>query len=698
MKKCYSLVIGINDYPGGIGFADLKGSERDAERVESYLKHFLPKRGYELDLLVLKGQQATKAAIVDGFTQHLTKAGAEDIAFFFYSGHGSQEVVHEAFKDYESDGLLETIVCVDSRPYDAEKSTSLKGTDLCDKEMRYLFQQVAKSGAQVVAVYDCCNSGDNTRNFGANEESTKAYPGIVPVARKWEQFVFGDQLKEKEVKDGASLNEVMPEADMIQFSACKSHQYANEELKAGRKLDPRKEVWKKDGEYGGVFINGLLYTLGRSTTGLSYYDLAHRVRSYMSGYKDQTPKLYASNKAQQYLYDGFLGSTPDSKGLYGRVKRVRRRDSGNNPYDEWGLDLGAVHGLPPAGNKVKVEIKTEKGKSVVKVGFRKVSATRSVLDIKKGSSTERKLDPKAFYLGYLTDFYAAPSNFHLIELSHVGKPIQRKTAASKLLKAALDSQKPANVVLSNSSTGSPYKVIARQKEQDYIVSRGDDPDFLPLIKPVSGFGADSASKVMKNLEHIAHWEYVKAFENKSSKFSQPPLKIELVELHSNNQQKAVSVDRDGAYKLSPFRKKDGRPFGAYKLRLTNTASESVFVSILFLDIDFAINPYKSSAISPYEIQAGKSFEKLVFGYPFENHKSYLSSWQIPFRPAYAKLIVATGDLEFDVSALTRDALPPPYGGTRNAASQNAPQDDPDMQRWTTQLVEFAVMNPFYKNA
>jgi uncharacterized caspase-like protein len=56
-------------------------------------------------------EEATCQAIIDGFRRHLCQAGSDDVALFYYSGHGSQEESPPEFWHLEPDRFNETLVC-----------------------------------------------------------------------------------------------------------------------------------------------------------------------------------------------------------------------------------------------------------------------------------------------------------------------------------------------------------------------------------------------------------------------------------------------------------------------------------------------------------------------------------------------------------------------------------------------------------
>jgi hypothetical protein len=86
----------------------------------------------------------------------------------------SYEKKEDSLWRFEPDNKLEGIVCYDS--ITEEES----GTLLADKELRYLIHQIATKNEQgeakagsphIVTIFDCCHSGENTRNAGIEEET-----------------------------------------------------------------------------------------------------------------------------------------------------------------------------------------------------------------------------------------------------------------------------------------------------------------------------------------------------------------------------------------------------------------------------------------------------------------------------------------------------------------------------------------------
>ncbi|HEY9889336.1 MAG TPA: caspase family protein [Candidatus Obscuribacterales bacterium] len=105
-----ALLVGINDYPQDGLFAPLNGCVNDVELQYHLLVH---RFGFHPDdIIKLTDQQATRAAILTAFEEHLIKqAKPGDVAVFHFSGHGSRVV--DPDQDFP-DGLNSTLVPVDS--------------------------------------------------------------------------------------------------------------------------------------------------------------------------------------------------------------------------------------------------------------------------------------------------------------------------------------------------------------------------------------------------------------------------------------------------------------------------------------------------------------------------------------------------------------------------------------------------------
>ena len=156
-----ALLIGIDDYTASTlprvgpvdpgrerGWPDLKGAANDVDLLAELLLRY----GFERqNIVVLKNQQATRAAILRSL-EHLARESRKgDIAFYYFAGHGAQ--VPNPASD-ELDRLDESIVPADSR----------RGAkDIRDKELRPLFNRILGAGAHLTLLLDHCHSGSGFR-------------------------------------------------------------------------------------------------------------------------------------------------------------------------------------------------------------------------------------------------------------------------------------------------------------------------------------------------------------------------------------------------------------------------------------------------------------------------------------------------------------------------------------------------------
>lgn len=178
-----ALLIGIDDYsasalprplrarPEQRGWPDLKGAVNDVGILREMLVlvyGFAPD-----DVVTLRNQQATRAAILQSIEQHLVKPAAKgDVVFYYFAGHGSQ--VPNARSD-EPDRLDESIVPADSR---------LGAQDIRDKELRPLFNRILDRGAHLTLLLDHCHSGSGFRGLpsGARARGIRRAPEISDPA------------------------------------------------------------------------------------------------------------------------------------------------------------------------------------------------------------------------------------------------------------------------------------------------------------------------------------------------------------------------------------------------------------------------------------------------------------------------------------------------------------------------------------
>jgi hypothetical protein len=281
MARIYGLLVGIDDYPTPV--PKLEGCVNDVNAIEDYLRNRLDTNQYELHLqrLTTNGIDAkpTRKAVIAGFEEHLCQATAQDVALFYFSGHGSQESAPPEFWHLEPDHMDETLVCWDSRTTD---------WDLADKELAYLIAQVAKNNPHIIIILDCCHSGSGTRDPNTVPEKGVRHAPADRRARLLNDFIFPLEALEA-IQIGAvskaTIDEPsgwnLPQARHILLSACRDSELARE--------------YSGDGQQRGAFSYFLLDTLNKTSGTLSYRELFKRTSALVrTRIKDQTPQLEAT--------------------------------------------------------------------------------------------------------------------------------------------------------------------------------------------------------------------------------------------------------------------------------------------------------------------------------------------------------------------------------------------------------------------
>jgi len=181
-----ALLVGINTYEKlpfysnvlGRQVTNLKGSVND---VNSMKRLLVSQYGFRaVDVQVLTNSQATRNAVLNAFERwliHGTKEG--DLAFFYFSGHGTQ--IPDQNGD-EDDGMDEALCPYDLVPVGAGSAAETRA--ILDDEMGVLLRRL--KGRDVVVFVDACHSGTMTRSIGGAavshlEETPAAAPKYLPV-------------------------------------------------------------------------------------------------------------------------------------------------------------------------------------------------------------------------------------------------------------------------------------------------------------------------------------------------------------------------------------------------------------------------------------------------------------------------------------------------------------------------------------
>ncbi|RMG23645.1 MAG: caspase family protein [Bacteroidetes bacterium] len=566
-QTVYALLVGIDTYQPPV--PALAGCVNDMLAVKQFLENRVARDRLKME--VLMNERATRTNIVRMFEKHLGKAKEGDVAFFYYSGHGSQERAHEAFRFVEPDMMNETFVCYDSRQFD--------GMDLADKELATLLELVAQNNPHIVVVADCCNSGDISRSLEAVSRSVPTPADVRPL----DSYI----LPRKNNTDRSALSVdgsqqiLMPNSRHVTLSAAQSFQLAKETRLGGVRR--------------GVFTFSLLEVLQNATGALTYSDLIRKVRNLvLKRTYDQDPQLYAFEEGDLDL--AFLGGTVENKGEYFLL--THDADKG------WILDGGAVHGIvgPGFDGETTVLAVFEDGTPVEDMKVQQALGEVGVTTVEAGSSQvsargHLRLDPDKAYRARIINMPVNPLLVCFRALNDKGKSIRNNEGRRLALKALAESQLSFYLKEVDKPDEADYHLIAQEdlrfatrdandpeRTPGYVIIRKTDADDQPLVEQLVGFTMENAHKAIENLNHIARWERILETNNPGSSISEDSVRLEL--FHPTENQ--MLPTRAGGYVFSYTDADDPNNLPAFRLKLVNTSHRRLYCSLLYMSSQFAI--------------------------------------------------------------------------------------------------------------
>ncbi len=556
----YALLVGIDKYPSPV--PSLRGCTNDITNIHTLLDKRIFGEDYKLECKKLLNEEARIQSVIDGFRNHLCKAGKDDVALFYYSGHGSQARTHRKFRHLESDGLDETLVCVDSREPGKY--------DLADKELSKLISEVAESGAHVIVILDSCHSGSGTRN--ANATNVRRLGTDHREREKYTLDITEEDVQAtKDLSEGAKSKWVtLPQGRHILLAACRDDEEAKETHEGG---DPR-----------GVFSYCLTETLQSANTNPTYRDLLKRVNALArTRASQQTPLIEATNLDD--LDQPFLG---------GAIREHTHYFTLSCDKDEgWVIDGGAVHGIAPvdgdettllavfsidADGKTLEDLKASLGKASVT----KQQAAHSNVSIT--FKDDKAPDEDQTYKAIVVATPLPPLKVQVSGAAHGIKLFR------DVLNRAEGGNSPSLLVRAVEGK-SDYKLIAL--DDGFRIRRASDE--RPLTIDIQGLTENSADTAVKRLEHIARWARILEMKNTPLRLSTDAVRMEVFLLEKDAKtgkvsEQALDIADLGELRL-PYTFADGKWHEPQiKIKLTNSTDQKLFCSLLNLTEAYKVFP------------------------------------------------------------------------------------------------------------
>jgi hypothetical protein len=541
---------------------------------------------------------------------------------------------------------------------------------LADKELRYLISQLTggKSTAerpQLVAIFDCCHSGDNTRN---GELMTTAFTDVtekrIPFSfaqRSWNQFIFGSVISPDTVRQ-QGVATALPEGTHVQLSACESNESALEVSGAG------------------VFTKTLLNVLRQAGGPISYYSLRSRVRQYLRNVFDQRPRIYVANGDDALLYANFLHQPGQSSAQ--AMGEIVYAPGANGRSGSWLLNRGAIHGVTPELPVFPVTDPQDSSKTY-QAHVDTVQVDHAYLTFDEPAPTNLTATYQAAIPGLMTRPIAVCVNHQ------DSSPVEQK----KLMDGLLD-QTIGYIVLQDDESRADY--VVQNRDGRYYITLPNDL-FRPLTQPVDAGSDSTVLQLADQLRHLAQWAFLESLTNAGSNaLSQHTLQLDCTRLGADGREVPVPVV-DGTIPIDYQKGDDSVWRSSFRLKVTNPTPTKLYCAVLYLDSEFQSFP---GFLNPttYLLEPGNSVYLSLKGKDVINSRlpAVMQAYNWASRIEHLKLIVSTD--EFDAQALTLASLPePPLPGQ--------PKDNGDrgfletderqvaLRGWGTQSYQLQLTNP-----
>ncbi len=620
----YALLVGIDEYAV---VRDLNGCVRDVERMEEFLQARViptetnrPVNSDEyLQIKKLINKDATREALIEGFRTHLGQADDNDVAFFYYSGHGSEESAPPEFWHLDPTHKNQTLVCHDSRMH-------ASAWDLADKELGYLISELTAGKNQekfhTLVILDSCHSGGGTRD---------SYDVRMTMADLRERKL-SDYIVPQDAVETISVGEHWyrpPEGKHILMSACRPDQLAKE------------RVINK--ETRGVFSYHLLTALQSAGPNLTYRNLSKHVNALVQVMvKDQVPQLEA-------------GLSEDQPFLGGKVQKVPLAYTAryNADVKHWVIDGGTIHGISattqPETTKLALFPTLEVAETL------DLGQAKGQADVISAGTAESKI--RGTYDGQPLD---KKQSYQALVISTPLPPLLVKFEGDEALLAPIREDlaiigpdDTPSVLVKEAETDEDIELAelmleALPDKQVYRLSRVSDPNRFAVDTPLSD--SKAVEKVVDYLEHMSRWLTTYQLANPQTKFKDDDVLLEFYTVDASGEQKRF----EGGDELRlTYSTDDEAPLVAMKI--VNYSSRELYCGLLNLTSSYGVSVAPTDNHNKVVIVPAKDEAWVLGGDPIpieipdEKWEAGITEVKDMF-----KLIVSTSD--FDAKLLEQESL------------------------------------------
>lgn len=650
----YALLVAINDYHPASRVSSLNGPLNDMVAMQHFLQAKYGDR-YTVHIQTLKNEEATRANVITQIIKHLGQAESEDVAFLYYSGHGSFGLTNEAFLQFDPDGREEGMVLYDSR---------LDGNyDLVDKEVAVLFDYLNRKQPHLVLVADSCHSGSLSRDaetaadvVGWKKRFTSGATATRPLEKYLHDAVLEELIAEnpqlahlhqyyaQQVNSGQNV--VIPQPAHVVMSACSEVEVAWEGI------DQR-----------GVFTKTLLNVLSSTDAPLSYFEVYTLCQVEIAkSTTRQTPQLetFGRFNPQQSFIDGVQIGKTIARPIYFDKNRAK-----------WMVKIGATYGFPLDLTKpLRFEV-YENEEMTEALGGMVVNAlgmndSDGVYMPPAGAT--RGLDINKTYIGVPNQAFIKP-----LFIGFEGEADKRQLLEN------LFAQQPFNaLMLTNDEPFVPFEIRLDAADGLYKVYEKGRPIHLLAISEWSDLHLE---KLAEYLEHLREWRYTIELQNPRTMLTDKDLQVRFYQWIDGNKHyldgNAVSVTTT---KGSLY---EDAPYVHYGVEVHNLSNRPLHCGALFGTENYGIAVIKQSLVLQPQTMAeiideGCSHELLVLAH--EEEQNIFNYIQLVFSTEQILTIsnFELGDL--DVQIATNDLMT-----GRAAISRSANKAD-----WCTRTISLEI--------
>lgn len=566
----YALLIGINEYPYMPPQKQLTGCLNDVAAVEQYLEQPFVQAAFEKVVITKMTSPApdpallpVKKNVVRQFTDFLGQAGPEDTIWFYFSGHGVREQTNiEAFKRAETDGNIAGLAMRDFNG----NAPNVGPEMLCDKEIRYLMQTLARKHAgakppHILMMLDCCHSGESTRSGGASNNVKSLCRQIDRVAypaRQEEDFLFYDDTSVRAaMQTAADVETFLPEAPHVMLGACLPVELCWENMGPNDAEPPR-----------GVFNRHVFDILTEQQGRVSYDTLYRRVLNRIRFQRNQrmleddrqTPQLYVQSGGYNHRQRQFLTNDPTENNTFFPVDFA--------PHDdEWRVGAGLMHGLQ-AGTSLRVEHPQVSGKYWDAV-------VRNLYADKAGLSWQGEMPPTD-WKNYQTKLPS--SGVQPLSLFIEGEAAQH-------IKPLLEAK------IGDSATY--IKLTAEEEAAHYTLHASNDRLALtlprdaqrPVVEPWS-YSAEILNSVIEEVaqecNQIARWTFLRDLEYRAPGLDKPVVELRVYEKTGEGQERLLPLADDRLW----IALSKNKPSVLLRFELVNNSTQSYHASLVYMSAKF----------------------------------------------------------------------------------------------------------------